>query len=47
MKKVSKILVLALIVMTVASMYSTVKAANADLKAYIGTVHNINNLSII
>ena len=44
MKKVSKILVLALIIMTVASIASTVKAANADLKAYIGTVHNINGM---
>ncbi len=44
MKKFSKILVLALIIMTVASIASTVKAANADLKAYIGTVHNINGM---
>ncbi len=44
MKKISKILVLALIIMTVASIASTVKAANADLKAYIGTVHNINGM---
>ena len=44
MKKFSKILVLPLIIMTVASIASTVKAANADLKAYIGTVHNINGM---
>lgn len=44
MKKVSKILVLALIIMTVASIASKSNAANADLRAYIGTVHNINGM---
>ena len=44
MKKVSKILVMALIVMAIASVYSSVKAATADLVAYIGTVHNINGM---
>ena len=44
MKKVSKILAIALLIMTVASIVSTVKAANADLKSYIGTVHNINGM---
>ena len=44
MRKVSKILVLALVVMTIVSVYSSVKAATADLVAYIGTVHNINGM---
>ena len=44
MKRVSKIMVIALIIMTVASIASTVKAANADLRGYIGTAHNINGM---
>ena len=44
MKKVSKLIVMFLIIMTVVSIASTVKAANADLRAYIGTAHNINGM---
>ena len=44
MKTFSKILIIALILMTVVSMASVVKAATSDLTAYIGTVHNINGM---
>lgn len=44
MRKLSKIIVIALIVMMAVSIFSTVKAANKDLTDYIGTVHNINGM---
>ena len=44
MKTISKILVLALAVIMIVSVYSSVKAATSDLVAYIGTSHNINGM---
>ena len=44
MSKVSKLLVMALLVLAVVSVSLNVNAANADLTAYIGTVHTINGM---
>ena len=44
MSKLTKILVMTMLVLMIVSASFQVKAANADLTAYIGTVHNINGM---
>ena len=44
MRKFSKVIVIALLVMVAVSLFSKVKAANKELVAYIGTVHNLNGM---
>ena len=44
MRKFSKVLIIALMVMIAVSIFSTVKASNKELVGYIGTVHNINGM---
>ena len=44
MSKVSKIFIMALLVLAMISVSLNVNAANADLTAYIGTVHVINGM---
>lgn len=44
MSKLTKILVMTMLVLMIVSASFQVKATNADLTAYIGTVHNINGM---
>lgn len=44
MSKVSKVLVMTLLVLAIATVSLQVNASNKELTAYIGTVHNINGM---
>ncbi len=44
MRKISKVLIIALILLVAVSLFSTVRASNKELLAYIRNVHNINGM---
>jgi len=44
MNKVSKILVMAIVILAVITMSLNVNASTEKLKAYVGDIHNINNM---